>query len=65
MCHYQLALPQEAIPTVKQLYYDSLFSGHCGIQEIQDRIRDHYFFPKMTVIISEYVTLVRNVKCEN
>ncbi|XP_062587193.1 uncharacterized protein LOC134248836 [Saccostrea cucullata] len=55
MCHYQLALPQDAIPVILQLYHDSLFSGHCGIQETLDRIREHYFFPKMTVIISDYV----------
>lgn len=42
-------------PTVLQLHHDSFLSGRCDIQETLDRIRELYFFPKMTVIISDYV----------
>ena len=43
------------IKTVIQLYHDSTMGGHSGIQDTQDRVREHYFFTKMGQKIADYV----------
>lgn len=55
MNHYQLVLPEPLIPTILHLYHDSTISGHCGIQETIDRIREHYYFRRYSIIVSDYV----------
>lgn len=36
-------------------YHDSPLAAHGGIQNTLDKIKEHYFFPKMSQIISNYV----------
>lgn len=55
MCHYQLVVPQTLIHTVLNLCHDCPISGHCGIQETLDRVREHYYFPKYSVLVTDYV----------
>ena len=52
---YQLVLPQILIKTVVQLYHDSPMGGHGGIKDTIDRVKEHYYFPKLDRIITEYV----------
>ena len=51
----QLALPISMVKPVLQLYHESAMGAHCGIQATLDLVREHYFFPRMSVIISDYV----------
>ena len=53
--HYQLVLPDTMIKPVIQLYHDSPMSGHAGITDTLDRVKEHYFFQRMGPIITEYV----------
>lgn len=53
--HYQLVLPDTMIKTVVQLYHDSPMSGHAGITDTLDRVREHYFFQRMGPLITDYV----------
>ena len=55
MSKAQLALPESMIKSVLRMYHESSMGAHCGIQSMLDLIREHYFFPKMSTIISEYV----------
>lgn len=53
--HYQLVLPDTMIKTVIQLYHDSPMSGHAGITDTLDRVKEHYFFQRMGPLITDYV----------
>ena len=53
--HYQLVLPDTMVKTVVQLYHDSPMSGHAGITDTLDRVKEHYFFQRMGPIITNYV----------
>ena len=53
--HYQLVLPDTMIKAVIQLYHDSPMSGHAGITDTLDRVKEHYFFQRMGPIITDYV----------
>ena len=53
--HYQLVLPDTMIKTVIQLYHDCPMSGHGGITDTLDRVKEHYFFQRMGPIITDYV----------
>ena len=53
--HYQLVLPKSMIQTVLQLYHESPLSGHGGIQCTIDRVKEHYFFDRLTTIVTDYV----------
>ena len=53
--HYQLVLPDTMIKTVVQLYHDSPMSGHAGVTDTLDRVREHYFFQRMGPLITDYV----------
>lgn len=55
LSQYQLVLPQSCIPAVLTLFHDSPLAAHGGIQDTLDRVREHYFFPSMTKIVSDYV----------
>lgn len=55
LSHYQLVVPKLLIPTVLKLYHDSLMGAHGGIQDTLDRLKEHYYFDKMSVIVSDYV----------
>ena len=53
--NYQLILPDTMIKAVIQLYHDSPMSGHAGITDTLDRVKEHYFFQRMGPIITDYV----------
>ena len=53
--HYQLVLPDTMIKPLIQLYHDSPMSGHAGITDTLDRVKEHYFFQRMGPIITDYV----------
>lgn len=52
---YQLVVPQDMIIDILHRYHDSPLAAHGGIQNRLDKIKEHYFFPKMSQIISNYV----------
>ena len=52
---YQLAVPETMIKTVLGLYHDSPMGGHSGIQDTLDRVKEHYFFSRMSQLITDYV----------
>ena len=52
---YQLVLPEIMSKTVLGLYHDSPVSGHAGIHNTLDRVKEHYFFHRMGPIITDYV----------
>ena len=41
--NYQFVLPHTMIKAVIQLYHDSPMSGHAGITDTLDRVKEHYF----------------------
>lgn len=55
MTHFQIILPDVMIKTIINLYNDSPLSGHSGIQDTLDRLREHYFFKKMGQQVADYV----------
>ena len=55
MSNYQLVVPEIMIKTVISLYHDSPMGGHSGIQDTLDRVKEHYFFPRMSQLITDYV----------
>lgn len=55
MSHYQLVVPEIMIKTVLSLYHDSPMGGHSGIQDTLDRVKEHYFFPRMSQLVTDYV----------
>ena len=55
MTSAQLALPQVLVKSILRIYHDSSMAGHCGTQTMLDLVKEHYFFPKMALLVSEYV----------
>ena len=55
MNQYQLVVPEIMIKTVLGLYHDSPMGGHSGIQDTLDRVKEHYFFPRMSQLVTDYV----------
>ena len=55
MNQYQLVVPEIMIKTVLGLYHDSPMGGHSGIQDTLDRVKEHYFFPRMSQLLTDYV----------
>lgn len=55
LSHYQLVLPAVLINTVLKLYHESPMGGHGGIQDTLDKIKETYYFDKMSVIVGNYV----------
>lgn len=53
--NFQLVLPNTLVLTVLKLYHDSTLGAHGGIQDTIDRIREHYYFPRLATVISDYV----------
>ena len=53
--HYQLALPKSLIPTVLKLHHDSTLGAHGGIQDTIDKVKEHYYFPQLAAVVSDYV----------
>lgn len=54
-CKYQLVLPKALIQTILRLYHDSPLAGHSGIQDTIDRVKENYFFNRLSQIVSDYV----------
>lgn len=52
---YQLVVPTIMIKEVVQLYHDTPMSGHSGIHDTLDRLREKYFFKRMGPIVTDYV----------
>ena len=55
MGHYQIVVPDALINTVLNVAHDSPLGGHCGINNTLDRAKEHFFFPRMGKIITDYV----------
>lgn len=53
--HFQLVVPQSMIKTILQLYHDSPLGAHGGIQDTIDKIKEHYYFTKLSTIVTDYV----------
>ena len=53
--NYQLVLPDSLVLTVLKLFHDSTLGAHGGIQDTIDRVREHYFFPRLATVVSDYV----------
>lgn len=55
LCKYQLVLPKALIQTILKLYHDSPLGAHSGIQDTIDRVKENYFFNRLSQIVSDYV----------
>ena len=55
MTQYQLVLPETCVQAVLHLFHDSTLAAHGGIQDTIDRIKEHFYFPRLTTVVSEYV----------
>ena len=53
--HYQLVLPDVLHKQILEMYHDSPLAAHGGIKDTLDRIKEHYFFPEMHKVITDYV----------
>ena len=53
--HYQVVLPEVLYKEILKLYHDSPFAGHGGIADTLDKIKEHYYFPGMHKVITDYV----------
>ena len=52
-CH--LVVPEIMIKTVLGLYHVSPMGRHYGIQDTLDRVKEHYFFPRMNQRVTDHV----------
>ena len=55
LCKYQLVLPSPLIQTILKLYHDSPLGAHSGIQDTIDRVKENYFFNRLSQIVSDYI----------
>ncbi|CAC5411855.1 unnamed protein product [Mytilus coruscus] len=55
MSHYQIVIPRALIHSVLKVIHDSPLSGHAGMNNTLDRAKEHFFFPRMGKIITDYV----------
>lgn len=53
--NYQLVLPKSMIQTVLKLYHECPLSGHGGIKDTVDRVKEHYYVDRLADIVSDYV----------
>ena len=53
--NFQLVLPDSLILTVLKLFHGSTLGAHGGIQDTIDRIREHFYFPRLATVVSDYV----------
>ena len=53
--HYQLVLRDVLHKQILEMYHDSPLAAHGSIKDTLDRIKEHYFFPGMHKIITDYV----------
>lgn len=52
---YQIVVPKVMQQTIIELYHDSCLAGHSGITATIDRLKEDYFFERMSVLVTEYV----------
>lgn len=67
---YQLVVPQDMIMDILHRYHDSPLAAHGGIQNTLDKVKEHYFFSKMSQIVSicEILSILpktQNFPCSN
>ena len=55
LSQYQLVLPETCVQAALHLFHDSTLAAHGGIQDTIDRIKEHFYFPHLATIVSEYV----------
>lgn len=55
MNKFQLVIPKVLIPQILKISHDSPLAGHRGIQNTLDSVKEQFYFPKMSKIVSEYV----------
>ena len=55
LSRYQLVLPETCIQTILHLGWWSTLAAHGGIQDTIDRIKDHFYFPCLATIVSQYI----------
>ena len=52
---YQLVVPRSMVQDILYMQHDSPLAAHGGIQDTLDRIKEHYYFQRMSSIVSDYV----------
>ena len=54
---YQLVVPRSMVQDILYMQHDSPLhvAAHGGIQDTMDRIKEHYYFQRMSSIVSDYV----------
>ena len=52
---YQVVVPESLVQTVIQIYHETPMSAHGGITDTLDRVKEHYFFPRMATRVGDYV----------
>lgn len=52
---YQMVLPHDLVLKVLEIYHDSPMGGHGGIQDTLDKIKEHFYCPKLATLVYEYV----------
>ncbi|CAC5417546.1 unnamed protein product [Mytilus coruscus] len=53
--YFQLVVPRLMRNLVLHMCHDSPLGGHSGIKNTIDRVREHYYFSRLSTIVSEYV----------
>ncbi|VDI66604.1 Hypothetical predicted protein [Mytilus galloprovincialis] len=53
--NFQLVVPRLMRNLVLHMCHDSPLGGHSGIKNTIDRVREHYYFSRLSTIVSEYV----------
>lgn len=50
-----MVLPHDLVLKVLEIYHDSPMGGHGGIQDTLDKIKEHFYCPKLATLVYEYV----------
>ena len=53
--HYQMVLPHDLVLQVLKIYHDSPLGCHGGIQDTLDKVKEHFYCPKLTTLVYDYV----------
>ena len=52
---YQLVVPRSMVQDILYMHHDSPLAAHGGIQDTLDNIVEHYYFQRISLILSDYV----------
>lgn len=55
--HDKLCIPHALLQQFLMTQHDSLEGGHCGITNFFNKVDPYYYFPKMRLVIRQYVDL--------